>query len=81
MVYFTGKNLKNGGQEKDNLQNMQENIVLLENNRDYYTFENVYKLKGEYQKITGNCHLSDEVKPLQVFLRFMVLKNFFFQQK
>lgn len=61
MVHFTGKDLENGGQEKDNLQNMQKNIVVLKDDHSSsYTFENVYKLKGEYQKITGSWYLPFE---------------------
>lgn len=51
MVYFTGSNLTNDGQEMDNLQNMQTNIVAVD---DYYgNFDNSYKLNGKYKRMTG----------------------------
>ena len=50
MVYFTGNTLENGGQEKDNMQDMQINII--QTNRSG-TFDNTYKLDGQYVRITG----------------------------
>lgn len=50
MTYFTGKNLENEGQEQDNLQGTQVNIVTPNE------FTNVYKLNGQYNKITGNWY-------------------------
>lgn len=52
MVYFVGENLGNGGQELDNVQNMQINVVTSK----YGHFDNTYKLNGEYKKITGNLY-------------------------
>ncbi len=49
LVYFTGEELSNDGQEMDNIQGMQENIV----DSHYNSFDNVYKLNGKYKKITG----------------------------
>lgn len=46
LTYFTGSELSNGGQDQDNLQGTQTNIIT-------GTFNNTYKLNGEYTKITG----------------------------
>jgi tetratricopeptide (TPR) repeat protein len=50
MTYFTGRDLGNGGQEQDNLQGIQINIITTD---DGDRFDNVYKLDGSYRKITG----------------------------
>lgn len=55
MVFFTGENLGNGGQELDNLQNMQINIVTASSTIDP-RFDNIYKLNGKYKRITGNWY-------------------------
>lgn len=50
MVYFTGEALENGGQEKDNMQEMQINIIQTDSRG---LFDNTYKLEEQYVKITG----------------------------
>ncbi|EOS35204.1 hypothetical protein C808_04983 [Lachnospiraceae bacterium M18-1] len=55
MVYFTGEYLENGGQELDNLQGTQKNIVTNENGYAF-DFDNIYKLNGTYKKMTGNWY-------------------------
>lgn len=50
MVYFTGRTLENGGQQKDNMQKMQINIIQTDKSG---TFDNTYKLEGQYVRITG----------------------------
>lgn len=51
LTYFTGKDLKNSGQEMDNMQEMQVNVVLTQEGSCF--FDNTYKLDGQYKRITG----------------------------
>lgn len=50
LIYFTGRTLENGGQQKDNMQKMQNNIVDTNQNG---MFDNTYKLEGKYIQIVG----------------------------
>ena len=49
MTYFTGGGLGNGGQDQDNMQGDQVNVIT-------GVFSNTYKLNGEYKKITGTIY-------------------------
>lgn len=70
MVYFTGRTLENMGQEQDNMQEMQINVIQTDR---YGTFDNTYKLEGQYVRITGVLyqpfdHRSDgDVRTLKIF--------------
>lgn len=50
LVYFTGRTLENGGQQMDNLQKMQVNIIKTDRSG---LFDNTYKLEGKYIRIKG----------------------------
>lgn len=50
LIYFTGRTLENGGQQMDNMQEMQTNIIDTDRGG---LFDNTYKLDGKYVKITG----------------------------
>lgn len=50
MVYFTGEALENDGQEKDNMQKVQVNVIETDHRG---MFDNTYKLEGQYTRITG----------------------------
>lgn len=50
--YFTGMQFSTEATEKDNLGNMKENVILNKGTQGS-TYNNVYKLNGQYSKISG----------------------------
>lgn len=70
LVYFTGRTLDNGGQQMDNMQKMQVNIIETDESG---LFDNTYKLGGKYIKITGvlyqpfNQRSSTRVNVFEIF--------------